>query len=77
MRSTGLKKCMPAKFSGRSTDLAMRVMEMVEVFEARMASGRSTFCSWRYSVHLGLLVLDDRLDHHIAVGQGVERHAWC
>ena len=39
MRSTGLKKCMPAKFSGRATALAMRVIEMVEVFEARMASG--------------------------------------
>ena len=53
----------------------MRVIEMVEVFEARIASGRSTFCSSRYSVHLGLLVLDDRLDDHVAVGQGVEGHA--
>ncbi len=30
-----------------STDFAMRVMEMVEVFEARIAPGRKTFCTSR------------------------------
>ncbi|MNM97529.1 hypothetical protein D3C81_1100350 [compost metagenome] len=35
---TGLKKCMPTKFSGRLSALASRLMEMVEVLEARIAS---------------------------------------
>jgi len=34
MRSTGLKKCRPAKFSGRGHAFAMRVMLIVEVFDA-------------------------------------------
>ncbi len=36
MRCTGLKKCMPQKFSGRLRFCARRVMEMVEVLEVRM-----------------------------------------
>ena len=35
---TGLKKCMPQKFSGRSSPSASRVMEIVEVLLARIAS---------------------------------------
>ncbi|MNP43704.1 hypothetical protein D3C76_1375400 [compost metagenome] len=35
---TGLKKCMPTKFSGRLRALASKVMEMVEVLDARMVS---------------------------------------
>ncbi|MNG29250.1 hypothetical protein D3C84_1146470 [compost metagenome] len=35
---TGLKKCMPTKFSGRLRALASRLMEMVEVLEARIVS---------------------------------------
>ncbi len=31
---TGLKKCIPTKFSGRCRFLAKRVIEMVEVFDA-------------------------------------------
>ena len=37
MRGTGLKKCMPQKLSGRFSAVARRVIEMVEVFEARTA----------------------------------------
>ncbi|MOA20497.1 hypothetical protein D3C78_1409460 [compost metagenome] len=35
---TGLKKCMPQKFSGRCRALASRLIEMVEVLLARMVS---------------------------------------
>ena len=55
MRSTGLKKCMPAKFSGRATAWAMRVIEIVEVFDARMASGRQDRLQLAVQLHLDLL----------------------
>ncbi|MOA47313.1 hypothetical protein D3C78_1699380 [compost metagenome] len=35
---TGLKKCMPQKFSGRFSPAASRSIEMVEVLVARMVS---------------------------------------
>ncbi|MNV68707.1 hypothetical protein D3C71_1615760 [compost metagenome] len=35
---TGLKKCMPQKFSGRFSAVASRSIEMVEVLVARMVS---------------------------------------
>ena len=38
MRWTGLKKCIPTKFSGRSSASARNVIEIVEVFDARMQS---------------------------------------
>jgi len=41
MRGTGLKKCIPQKLSGRESAVASRVIEIVEVFEVRIAvSGR-------------------------------------
>ena len=75
MRSTGLKKCRPAKFSGLATAWAMRVIEIVEVFDARMASGGRSFCSSPIELRLDLLVLDDRLDDDVAVGQRRSRSA--
>ena len=41
MRCTGLKKCIPQKFSGRLSALASSLIGMVEVFEASMVSGRT------------------------------------
>ncbi|CSI11793.1 Uncharacterised protein [Vibrio cholerae] len=38
MRCTGLKKCIPQKFCGRLSDLASRLMGMVEVLEVRIVS---------------------------------------
>ena len=48
MRGTGLKKCIPQKLSGRFRAVASRVIEMVEVFEVRIAlSGRRPSTSAR------------------------------
>ena len=41
----GLKKCMPTTRSGLRTAWAIRVIEMVDVFDARMASGFRWACS--------------------------------
>jgi hypothetical protein len=41
MRGTGFMKWMPMKCSGRSVEEASRVIEIDDVFEARMASGFS------------------------------------
>ena len=38
MRCTGLKKCIPQKFSGRFNELANSVMGMVDVLEASIVS---------------------------------------
>ena len=38
---TGLKKCMPTKFCGRCSPSASEVIEIVEVFEAMIASSRN------------------------------------
>src|SRR5258708_6253668 len=39
MIGTGLKKCMPTTFSGRPVAAASRVMEMLDVFVARITCG--------------------------------------
>ena len=44
IRWTGLKKCIPQKFSGRSSALASSLIGMVEVLDASTVFGR-TFCS--------------------------------
>ena len=41
MIGTGLKKCMPMTFSGRSVAAASRVIEMLDVFVARMTLRRA------------------------------------
>ena len=47
----------------------MRVIEIVEVLLARMASSRITVGKLRVDVFLDRLVLGDGLDHHVAVGE--------
>ena len=42
MTFAGLKKCVPITFSGRLLDFANSSILSVEVFEARMQSGRVT-----------------------------------
>ena len=65
----GLKKCTPQTRSGRDVSIARSMTESVEVFVARIARvvhGAVEF------VEQGLLhreVLDDRLDHEVAVVQ--------
>lgn len=41
IRCTGLKKCMPQKFSGRFSALASSLIGMVDVFDASTVSGRT------------------------------------
>src|SRR5438445_8853871 len=45
---TGLKKCMPAKRSGRRVEVRSSVIEMEEVFDAKMASFFTTLSSEAY-----------------------------
>ena len=40
MTGTGLKKCIPMTFSGRLVTAASLVIEIEEVFDARIISGR-------------------------------------
>ena len=46
IRSTGLKKCIPTNRSGCGDDSASRVIEIVEVLLARIASSFITFASF-------------------------------
>ncbi len=46
MRSTGLKKCIPTNRSGCGVDSARRVIEIVEVLLARIASSFITLASF-------------------------------
>jgi hypothetical protein len=47
IKGTGFMKCMPTTRSGCGTQAAMRVSEMDEVLDARMASARVTLPSSR------------------------------
>ena len=57
IRGTGLKKCIPQKFSGDFSASARRVIEIVEVFDARIApsfafastSARTDFLTFSFS----------------------------
>ena len=70
---TGFMKWMPMKRSGRSVDAASRVIEIDDVLVARIASGLSTGQSVAKILRLTVLLLGRRLDHEIAVAEGVER----
>ncbi len=80
MRCTGLKKCIPQKFSGRCRTLASSLMGIVEVLDASTVSGR-TFVS--VSAQYGFLhfrVFHHRFNNHVdaiktAVFQGLAE--WC
>ncbi len=68
--STGEKKWMPMKFSGRVEASARPVIGRVEVFDAKMTSGRfSTASAFLVDVGLDARVLEHRLDHQVGVGQ--------
>ena len=73
IRSTGLKKCMPTNRSGCGADSAMRVIEIVEVLLARIASSRITSARLLIDLFLDRLVLGDRLDDHVAIGEDLGR----
>ena len=66
---TGLKKCRPMKRSGRLVAVISSVTEMDEVLVAKIAS----FFTMRVELRVGLAllvdVLDDGLDHDVAVGE--------
>ena len=68
----GLKKCMPTTRPGVDVAAAISVTESAEVFVARTASGRQIRSSSAKSSPLRLELLDDRLDHDVAVGEVVE-----
>ena len=59
---TGFMKCMPMKRSGRFVAAASRVIEIEDVFEARIAPGRQIRVEAAEELLLDGLVLDDRLD---------------
>ena len=67
---TGLKKCKPSTRPGLLVAAAIFMIGMLDVFDASTASG-SVIDLVQFGEDLGLdgLVLDDRLDDQLAVGQ--------
>ena len=65
---TGFMKCMPMTFSGRRVAAPSLVIEIDDVLEARMASGRVEAVQLREDLRLDLEVLDDRLDDEVGGG---------
>ena len=63
----GLKKCIPITRSGRSVASAICETESADVFVARIASGRRDPVELGEQLALRLELLDDRLDHEVAV----------
>ena len=66
-------KCMPSTRSGRVVAAPSTVIEIDDVFEARITSGRVDPSSRANSVALGVDVFDDRFDDVVDVGERVER----
>ena len=72
----GLKKWTPHTRSGRPVAMASSTTGRVEVLVARMAPSftmPSSSCEERL---LHVEVLDDRLEHEVAVGEGVRGRRW-
>ena len=69
MSGAGLKKCMPTTRSGVDVADAISVTESADVFVASTVSARQMRSSSRKSSCFGLELLDDRLDHEVAVGE--------
>ena len=65
--STGEKKCMPMKCSGRADASARPVIGRVEVLEANTASGADHGLGLLRRLGLDLAVLEHRLDDELAV----------
>ena len=70
---TGFMKCMPMKRSGRSVAAARRVIEIEEVFVARMASGFSSGQSSAKILRFTASFSVDRLDHEVGRRRALER----
>ena len=68
---TGLKKCMPMNFPGRDVAAASRVMEIDDVFVARITPGRASASTCSQDLDLELLVLGGGLDDEVAALQRV------
>ena len=68
----GLKKWTPHTRSGRSVTTASSTTGSVEVLVARMASVRHDVVELGEEVLLDVEVLDHRLEHQVAVGEGVQ-----
>ena len=67
---TGLKKCRPSTRLGFFVAAAIFMIGMLDVFDASTASGSVMSSSSSAKIlRLDGLVLDDRLDHQLAVGQ--------
>ena len=67
---TGLKKWMPITCCGRDVTTPSFMIGIEEVLDARIASGSVTISSRRAEqLDLGALVLDDRLDDQLPVGE--------
>ena len=64
---------MPSTLSGRLVAAPSSVIEIDDVFDARMTSGRVERVERREDLPLDVEVLDDRLDDVVDVGEGVER----
>ena len=72
MTGTGLKKCRPTKRAGREVAMASWVTVSEEVLEAKIAVRLNHLVERRVGRLLLVQVLDDRLDHEVAVGHGLE-----
>ena len=66
---TGLKKCMPMTCSGRLVWAASLVIEMDEVFDARMTCAGRRVSSSREDLALDLEFLSCRFDDEVAAGK--------
>ena len=73
MNGTGFMKCMPMKRSGRSVAAASSVIEMLDVFVARMAFFDKIGWSVANRSFLMPRILDDGFDDEIAVREDVQR----
>ena len=71
----GLKKCMPTTRSGERVADAISVTESADVFVASTASGLQIALELGEELLLRRELLDDRLDHEVAVGEVGERRS--
>ena len=72
----GLKKWTPHTRSGRSVTIASSTTGSVDVLVARMASSLHREVELAEQLLLHVEVLDDRLEHEVAVGQRRAGRAW-
>ena len=68
-------KCMPSTWSGRFVAAPSSVIEIDDVFDARMTSGRAIASRLREQRALGVGVLDDRFDDVVGGGEAIERRS--